>query len=298
MPAKSKSQYRYIKAKRSEYGSKENTPDEDKWVWEADWTENVDYDGLPDKSAHEKVASTFFKMAWERAGDALQEITGGKPYPVSYATGEAKELGEELLKMRPSGIREESSDLAYALNMLGHQATGLNHPMIGGQYALNKFRARNKIWQDAMESKGVPFSVDYLEGGSNYHKPHKIQAAFAAAGHELSDEEAEALSQEMIAQESAGNEKRASGALAAVAKGVFRTAEQGGRNNSWIPGMALSAAPAALLLGGLQKWTDDRNPVEGLNTKRKERIKRTLATGGMGGILGALGYALYRNSQE
>ena len=55
MPAASKSQFKYIQMLRTRYGSKAETPDEHKWVWEGDWTHGVKYSKLPDSV--EKSAS-------------------------------------------------------------------------------------------------------------------------------------------------------------------------------------------------------------------------------------------------
>jgi hypothetical protein len=137
----------------------------------------------------------------EYSGDVLKEITNGRPYGFDYLTGEAKELWDEIMARRWAGAREELSDTAYAANMLAHQTTGLNLPMIGGHEALAKFRRRNAIWKRIMEDRGVPFSVDYLTGGSNYHKPAKIQHAFSLAGKQISDKEAQKLAEEAIKME-------------------------------------------------------------------------------------------------
>ena len=37
MPSKSSKQQQMIFAKRNQYGSKEKTPEKDKWIWEAGW---------------------------------------------------------------------------------------------------------------------------------------------------------------------------------------------------------------------------------------------------------------------
>lgn len=43
MPAKSRKQQKFIFAKRDEYGSKENTPEKWKWIWEKDWEKIEEY---------------------------------------------------------------------------------------------------------------------------------------------------------------------------------------------------------------------------------------------------------------
>ena len=41
MPSKSEKQRKFIFARRSQYKTKENTPEKFKWVWEKDW-EKID----------------------------------------------------------------------------------------------------------------------------------------------------------------------------------------------------------------------------------------------------------------
>jgi hypothetical protein len=39
MPSKTEEQRKFIFAKRSQYGSNENTPKDWKWIWESEWEE-------------------------------------------------------------------------------------------------------------------------------------------------------------------------------------------------------------------------------------------------------------------
>ena len=150
----------------------------------------------------------------EMTKDVLQEVTGGRPYSFGYFTGELGELVEEIKNRDWEAIKDEASDTAYAGNMIAHQATGLNFPLTGGHNALQKFRERNGIWRETMEAQGLPFSVDYLVGGSNFAKPHKVQQAFALAGKEIDDRTAQKLSEQMVSTlEKGDQEKRASRAL-------------------------------------------------------------------------------------
>ena len=47
MPSTSKSQFRYIQAMRSKYGSRSNAPEDKKWIFDSEWTD-VNYDSLPE----------------------------------------------------------------------------------------------------------------------------------------------------------------------------------------------------------------------------------------------------------
>jgi hypothetical protein len=122
-----------------------------------------------------------------------QAVIGSRMYPVSYLIGELHELAVELVHWRKAGIREEFQDCAYAAQMLVSQATGWDFELICCREVVEKFIARVVRWQVAFEKRGVPFSTDYLKGGSNHAKPAKVVAAFALAGHRLSEEEALAL---------------------------------------------------------------------------------------------------------
>ena len=57
MPAKSKAQLKYIFTLRGKYETEENTPEEDKWIWDSKW-EDVKWEDLPDK-VEETVFESF-----------------------------------------------------------------------------------------------------------------------------------------------------------------------------------------------------------------------------------------------
>jgi hypothetical protein len=47
MPALSQKQFILIQAKRSQYKSVTKTPEKWKWVWDEEWTEDVNFKKLP-----------------------------------------------------------------------------------------------------------------------------------------------------------------------------------------------------------------------------------------------------------
>ena len=134
------------------------------------------------------------KTAMHWAKDLTRDIMGGRHYPVSYFTGEAKEIGEAIHNRDWENFKEELGDTAYAAQMIAAQRTGLNLPILGADPQIKKFYDRIDHWKKIFSSKDVPFSVDYLSGGSNYAKPEKVVNAFQLAGHTVAPEEAEALS--------------------------------------------------------------------------------------------------------
>jgi hypothetical protein len=89
-----------------------------------------------------------------------------------------------------ANFKEEIGDTTYAAQMLAAQATGLNHPVYAD---LSKFYNREKVWKDMFKSKGSTYHPKHMEGGSNFAKPSKIIKAFASAGINISQREAERL---------------------------------------------------------------------------------------------------------
>jgi len=125
--------------------------------------------------------------------DVSRDLLNGRKYPLSYLTGELGELGESIKNMDWPNFKEELGDSAYAAQMILAQKLGLNLPLIGASAPVDKFYARRKGWEDIFKERGVPFSNDYLAGGSNLKKPKKIQAALGLAGHAITKDEARAF---------------------------------------------------------------------------------------------------------
>jgi hypothetical protein len=144
---------------------------------------------------HTEPEKDFYKsqlkknaMHWTK--DLTRDIMGGRQYPVSYLTGELAELGEAVKNRDWENFKEEAGDSAYAAQMIAGQRTGLNLPVFGADKVIKKFYDRINNWKQIFDQKGVPFSVDYLKGGSNYAKPEKIQKVFELAGNPISEHEA------------------------------------------------------------------------------------------------------------
>jgi hypothetical protein len=125
--------------------------------------------------------------------DVSRDLLNGRKYPLSYLTGELGELVESVKNMDWPNFKEELGDSAYAAQMILAQKLGLNLPLIGASAPVDKFYARRKGWEDIFKERGVPFSNDYLAGGSNLKKPKKIQAALGLAGHAITKDEARAF---------------------------------------------------------------------------------------------------------
>ena len=147
----------------------------------------------PNESSVSKPAG-LLKQSVYWSKDVSRDLLNGRKYPLSYLTGELGELGESVKNMDWPNFKEELGDSAYAAQMILAQKLGLNLPLIGASAPIDKFYARRKGWEEVFKERGVPFSNDYLAGGSNLKKPKKIQAALGLAGHPISQDDARAFS--------------------------------------------------------------------------------------------------------
>ena len=127
---------------------------------------------------------------WYKSKDLHRDVTNGRHYPLSFLTGEAKELLDAVKNRDMANFKEEIGDTSYAAQMLLAQATGLNHPVFAD---LSKFHAREKVWKDMFKEKGGTYHPKHMEGGSNYAKASKIIKAFQSAGIKVDQKEAERL---------------------------------------------------------------------------------------------------------
>lgn len=146
-----------------------------------------------DEEAPVSKLAGLLKQSVYWSKDVSRDLLNGRKYPLSYLTGELGELGESIKKMDWPNFKEELGDSAYAAQMILAQKLGLNLPLIGASAPVDKFYARRKGWEDIFKDRGVPFSNDYLAGGSNLKKPKKIQAALGLAGHAITKDEARAF---------------------------------------------------------------------------------------------------------
>ena len=105
------------------------------------------------------------------------------PSDFSYAQGEYEEFLEEIEKGDLDEAYAEYSDVE------GHVAYWLwtNHriqvPIYTG-YHVEKTRERIKIFNHLFNQYGLKFGPEYLKGGSNYEKVHKVRNALDAAAND------------------------------------------------------------------------------------------------------------------
>jgi hypothetical protein len=127
--------------------------------------------------------------------DVMRDLYGKRKLDPNYLTGEMDEFHEAYNDKNPAGLDEEMQDVIYALHLLKHQATRKNFPIVGADDKIREFYHRKDFFDQAFKERNVPFSTDYLAEGSNPLKPHKIQRAFALAGHQITPEDAQSISQ-------------------------------------------------------------------------------------------------------
>jgi len=132
--------------------------------------------------------------AWHFAKDIQKELLGDNKYNSSYLTSELGELAAEIKKRDWPAIKDEAGDVAFASQMIAHQKSGINFPMIGADGSIKKFQDRRKIWKQIFKDHGGEFHTDYLKGGSNYARPLKVQQALGMAGIKIDDDAAAAIS--------------------------------------------------------------------------------------------------------
>lgn len=137
---------------------------------------------------------TIKQAKWHFAKDVQRDFLGDNQYDTSYLTSEVKELGQEVKKRSWSGIKDETGDVAFCAQMLAHQKTGLNFPLVGADGSIKKFQDRRAVWNQIFKDHGSQFHTDYLKGGSNYARPEKVQRALGMAGITISDEQARQVS--------------------------------------------------------------------------------------------------------
>jgi hypothetical protein len=147
-------------------------------------------------TTHARVRQNGHMKTNNNAADVRREVGAGDA-PWQYLLGEVAELAEAILSRDPSNIREEFSDVLFAAQQLISVKTGTNLPMVWCGHSLNKFRKRNERWKEFIEAHGGVFAISVLRNGSNFTKAGKVKKAFALAGVNLSEEEAEDISARM-----------------------------------------------------------------------------------------------------
>jgi len=107
------------------------------------------------------------------------------PMTPQYVWGEVKELLVEVAHLDKKGMREEWGDVVVCgLCCAARAVPALDEVQLrgAGRESAMKFMARFTIWSSIFTTCGVVFRKEYLAGGGNYRKQHKVGAALAMAG--------------------------------------------------------------------------------------------------------------------
>ncbi len=125
-----------------------------------------------------------------RTKAVLHDLMGKRQYDTGYLKGEVDEFLEAYKNKDMAGVDEELQDVMFGAQMLAHQMNKRDVPVLGADDKIREFYRRKNYYQKMFKDRDVPFNTDYLAGGSNPLKPHKIQGAFNLAGHKLPAQEA------------------------------------------------------------------------------------------------------------
>jgi hypothetical protein len=103
----------------------------------------------------------------------------------SYLLSEVRELIEAIVELDADHVLEEWNDvmlcaLIWLSRFLPLGWVPLRSGM--GRSSVIKFEARIAVWLEIYAHHGRTFRKEYMSGGSNYRKRHKVQTALRRAG--------------------------------------------------------------------------------------------------------------------
>lgn len=91
------------------------------------------------------------------------------------------ELKEVVGSRNLKEFREETSDVIYHTLCVIYDKFGINLPMLGAGYTIQKQLDRHIVWQRIFEQNHLRFDKKYLINGSNYLKDDKVRKALYLA---------------------------------------------------------------------------------------------------------------------
>lgn len=117
-------------------------------------------------------------------------VMSGRKYPVTHWLGEIKETLEALVKLDLKEAKAEFQQVLWGIQVLVHQATGLDFKIRFCDATVKEGVSRRKVWVKIFEFYDLRFHNDYLTGGSNFRRYKKIQSALSKAGVIVDDKQA------------------------------------------------------------------------------------------------------------
>ena len=114
--AKSQQQLKLIYALRDKYKTRKNAPEEDKWVFDKEWTEGVKMKKLPKKVKHVKEFNSFVNEYYDEASYQRQESEEGQWYTkLKELFDEYKEtVGMKDVDLIKQWLIEKDEDVGFA----------------------------------------------------------------------------------------------------------------------------------------------------------------------------------------
>jgi hypothetical protein len=126
-----------------------------------------------------------------KASSVHQDILGGKKrstgYHISHWFNESLEVLEALSRLQFSEAKLELQQVIFGCLIWLHQVTDIDFYLWGCSDAVQEFYNRRKVWLEIFRLYDLEFRSEYLDGGSNFRRPHKIKAALKAAGMHIND---------------------------------------------------------------------------------------------------------------
>lgn len=99
MPAKSKTQWKYIQYLRTKHKNKENTPESKKWIWNDEWF-SPDYADLPEQGSDIDNMITMTEVEYKKV------IRQGKEVKIAIPRKGYKVVKGKYIRQSPGEIRK------------------------------------------------------------------------------------------------------------------------------------------------------------------------------------------------
>jgi len=133
-----------------------------------------------------------------RASTVHADILGGTQrtisYHVSHGFNESLEVLEALSRLQLREARLELQQVIFGCSMWLYQLTGKDFYLWGCNDAVQEFYNRRKVWLEIFKLYDLEFKSEYLDGGSNFRRTHKIKEALRQAGMHINNILANSLS--------------------------------------------------------------------------------------------------------
>jgi hypothetical protein len=121
-----------------------------------------------------------------KASAVHNDILGGRTLPIRYhITHTAQEVWEVLQALARCRFKEaalEAQQVLFGIEMWYYQTIKEDFDLRGCADAVQEFYDRRRVWLELFKMFDIEFKSEYLDKGSNFRRPHKIQEAFRAAG--------------------------------------------------------------------------------------------------------------------